>query len=210
MNRDLAGVRKDFSKHKLSKKDLDENPINQFKIWLTEAIDSGVSEPTAFTLSTVAPGGIPSVRILLLKKLEEQTGFWFYTNYQSKKGRELEANNNAAMNFFWPDLERQVRIIGKVTKTSSQDSDNYFNSRPLESRYSAIASPQSQIVKNRKKLVALFEEAKEKEIKRPEHWGGYMLQPAEIEFWQGRSGRLHDRILYRQEGHEWIKERLAP
>ncbi len=210
MNRDLSNIRKDFSQKALNEENLSGNPIHQFKLWLHEAIESNQPEPTAMTLCTVSPEGIPSARVVLLKNLDESTGFWFYTNYDSQKGKELKQNPHATLNFFWPLLERQVRITGTVNKASAPDSDAYFDSRPLESRIGAIASPQSRVIESREQLENWLVEAKKGTIKRPENWGGYALMPSEIEFWQGRANRLHDRIRYSLNGSEWLQERLAP
>ncbi len=210
MNRDLSHIRKDFTKESLDIQHLKDHPVEQFKIWLHDAIDQKIPEPTAMTLATASENGIPSARIVLLKKINEKDGFCFFSNYNSKKGTDLAQNHHAALNFFWPDLERQIRINGVVEKLAEQESEDYFKSRPTDSQLSAIASPQSQIIKDREQLEKWFQEAKSKKIKRPVHWGGYALYPTEIEFWQGRSGRLHDRIRFRLENNKWIKERLAP
>ncbi len=210
MNRDLSNIRKDFTKESLHAEELNNSPIIQFKQWLNEAIDKKELEPTAMTLSTVSADGIPSARIVLLKKLAENGEYWFYTNYNSNKGTDLKNNNHAALNFFWPGLERQIRITGTVEKISSLQSDIYFQSRPLDSQLSAIASPQSEVIKSRTELENRFDDSRTMEIKRPENWGGYALTPHEIEFWQGRAGRLHDRIRYQLKAENWIKERLAP
>ncbi len=210
MNRDLSEIRKDFTKNALDESQLNKNPILQFKEWLQQAIDLKEPEPTAMTLSTVSSEGVPSSRIVLLKNINKETGFRFFTNYNSKKGRELDINHFAALNFFWANLERQVRITGRVNKIKKEESDKYFYSRPEDSQISAIASPQSQVVENRKFLQNLFESVKSQSLSRPANWGGYDLSPYEIEFWQGRSGRLHDRIRYKLENKNWIRERLAP
>lgn len=210
MNRDLSEIRKDFSRQALNKNNLLSNPVAQFRLWLNEAIESQLPEPTAMTLSTVSPGGIPASRVVLLKKLDEQSGFWFYTNYDSDKAYHLAHNPQAALNFFWPALERQVRITGLVTKVAASDSETYFNSRPMESRLAAIASPQSRVVSSRQELEERLAAAKKEDVKRPDNWGGYALIPNEVEFWQGRPGRLHDRIRYKKSHDEWIRERLAP
>ncbi|SMO82755.1 Pyridoxamine 5'-phosphate oxidase [Saccharicrinis carchari] len=210
MNKDLSNIRKDFTQKELSEDTVVENPVHQFRLWLNEAIESEQPEPTAMTLCTVSPDAIPSARIVLLKKLDDNTGFWFYTNYDSHKGKDLAHNHHATLNFFWPLLERQVRITGTVSKVSISDSNAYFDSRPLDSRIGAIASPQSQVIESRDELKELLEEAKKGLIQRPKHWGGYALLPNEIEFWQGRASRLHDRIRYRLSGKDWVRERLAP
>lgn len=212
MNRDLSNIRKDFTKEKLDEAQLSLHPVLQFKLWLNEAIEAKEPEPTAMTLSTVSPSGIPSGRIVLLKNVGISEGFWFFTNYESKKGKHLKQNNYAALNFFWPGLERQVRIEGCIEQISKVESDIYFMSRPIDSQISAIISPQSNVIANREELEKWYNNLKEKqtELTRPENWGGYTLMPFEIEFWQGRVGRLHDRIRYRLENKIWIRERLAP
>ena len=210
MNRDFSDIRNDFIKESLNENQLSENPIEQVKAWLNNAVVKKEPEATAMNLCTVSPEGIPSARVVLLKNIDENGGLWFFTNYNSKKGEELEKNNNAAVNFFWPTLERQIRAVGTVDKISSEESDKYFQSRPIESQLSAIVSPQSQVIESRELLEKWFDQAREIEIKRPENWGGYALQPVEIEFWQGRAGRLHDRIRYRFDKNKWVRERLAP
>ncbi len=212
MNRDLSNIRKDFKKSSLEIDSFKDHPVIHFKQWLDEAIDAQVPEPTAMTLSTVSPQGRPSGRIVLLKHVCENEGFWFFTNYQSKKGRHLIANSFASLSFFWPSLERQIRIEGKVHKLTAQQSDKYFLSRPIDSQLSALVSPQSEVIANRELLMRWFHEAKisTTSINRPENWGGYSLIPDEIEFWQGRSGRLHDRIRFTLRNESWHKDRLAP
>ena len=212
MNRDLSHIRQDFIKEKLNEKELSQHPVTQFKIWLNDAIDNKELEPTAMTLSTVSAEGIPSGRIVLLKKVDVADGFRFFTNYESKKGHHLKNNNYAALSFFWPGLERQVRIEGTIEKISDIESDNYFKSRPFDSQLGATISPQSQVIKSREELEGLYEDAKKekKELNRPGNWGGYTLRPFEIEFWQGRAGRLHDRIRYKLRDNMWLRERLAP
>ncbi|MGQ1785811.1 pyridoxamine 5'-phosphate oxidase [Saccharicrinis sp. GN24d3] len=210
MKRDLSHIRSDYTRKKLLANQLDVDPINQIKAWLSEAIGKRELEPTAMTLSTVSGSGMPSSRMVLLKNIDKNGGLWFFTNYNSKKGSDLKENNNAAVNFFWPGLERQIRVTGVVEKISEVESEAYFNSRPFDSQVSAIASPQSRVVESREQLEHWFKEAKAQEIKRPVNWGGYALLPAEIEFWQGRPGRLHDRIRYRLIKDEWVRERLAP
>lgn len=197
---------------------LDENqvsndPLQQFGIWFNEAIEARANEPTAMVLATATPGGVPSSRIVLLKAFSNN-GFSFFTNYSSRKGSEIELNNSVALLFHWPELERQVRIEGKAIKTSARFSDDYFNSRPLESRLSAIISNQSMEVPDRKYLEKLWEELQYQSIGnkviRPSFWGGYTVKPHRIEFWQGRSNRLHDRILYSRNETLWVISRLAP
>lgn len=209
----LADIRIDYTLKSLDEKDVKPSPIDQFKIWVEEAHQSKVHEWNAMNLSTVRPDGKPNSRIVLLKEVD--TGLVFFTNYNSAKGKELENNPFAAITFFWPVLERQVRFIGEVEKIKIEESDAYFFSRPFASQIGALASPQSQVIPNRafleEKEAALLKKIDENTIKRPEHWGGYRLVPEEVEFWQGRSSRLHDRIHYQKEGEaSWKIERLAP
>jgi pyridoxamine 5'-phosphate oxidase len=199
----------------LTKSNADANPFNQFNLWLGELAQHGVSEQDAIsmTLATADERGRPAARIVLLKGLDEQ-GFVFYTNYNSRKGRELDENSNACLLFYWPAVWRQVRIEGPVEKVSAEESDRYFDSRPLGSKIGAWASEQSQRVVNREQLEARFKEFDEKfgeEVVRPPHWGGYRVKPETIEFWQGRDNRLHDRLRYRlQDDGSWLIERLSP
>ncbi len=209
----LADIRREYSSKTLDINGVNPNPLEQFKFWLEEAMAAQVNEPTAMHLSTIKANGMPSGRIVLLKEVDK--GFVFFTNYQSNKGKELSSDPHAALTFFWPELERQVRIEGGVFKTEARESDEYFLSRPVESQIGAWASPQSQIIPDRaflEKKKAEFEQRFENEgLVRPEHWGGYRLIPATIEFWQGRPGRLHDRVMYQMdEGGNWIKQLLAP
>jgi len=207
----ISQIRNDYKKQKLRKEDLDKNPIRQFQIWLDEAIKSELTEPTAMTLATADASGKPSARIVLLKFFNKN-GFAFFTNYESRKGKNLEQNPYAALVFYWPELERQVRIEGIVSKLSRIVSKEYFNSRPEASRISSIISPQSQPIPNRQLLEKRVEEFLKynNEIKIPENWGGYILKPSYIEFWQGRENRLHDRFLYKKIGKRWKISRLAP
>lgn len=212
MTSDISLLRNEYKKRKLNKEELHADPLYQFEKWLEEAIKAKVLEPTAMTLATADREGIPSARIVLLKFINEN-GFAFFTNYQSRKGRELSENPKAALVFFWPELERQVRVIGKVDKLSNVISDEYFDSRPEESRISAIISPQSRVISDRTFLENRVHSfiTKKEEIKRPENWGGFILQPTEIEFWQGRENRLHDRFQYKtQNNKRWSVVRLAP
>ncbi|MFQ3575196.1 MAG: pyridoxamine 5'-phosphate oxidase [Cytophagales bacterium] len=213
MMQDIHNIRKDYSLKSLDESDTLDDPMNQFSKWFKEAVDSQAVEANAMVLSTMGENGFPSSRVVLLKGLSE-SGFRFFTNYESRKGRELQNNPKAALNFFWPELERQVRIVGLVSKTEASISDEYFKSRPLNSRVGAWASPQSQQIPDRKWLENMETEIKSKlgveELQRPEFWGGYELKPHEIEFWQGRPSRLHDRILYQKSEDVWTKKRLAP
>jgi pyridoxamine 5'-phosphate oxidase len=210
----IDGLRKDYIKSRLDENDTGSDPVAFFLHWLDDAIHSGGAEPTAMSLSTVSPAGHPTSRIVLLKGVD-QGKFIFFTNYESDKGKQLRLNPNASLLFFWPDLERQVRIEGSVTETDPVESESYFNSRPYESRLSALASPQSRVVSNREELEKMVKRVSEKFISeglsRPAYWGGFALTPNAIEFWQGRAGRLHDRIRFRRSAESrWIKERLAP
>jgi pyridoxamine 5'-phosphate oxidase len=210
----IADIRNDYKQKSLHKKDVAQNPVSQFDTWFKEAMQSGIEEVNAMTLATCSNTGIPNARIVLLKEFSEK-GFVFFTNYASQKGNELAENPRAVLLFFWPALERQVRISGLVQKIPGADSDLYFNSRPFESRVGAIASPQSQVIESREWLEQKVKEitavANKENICRPDHWGGYIVQPVTLEFWQGRPGRLHDRLLYSLEtGGNWSIIRLAP
>lgn len=213
---DLAGIRKTYSLRELTEESVAGNPFTQFSTWLEEAIQAGVPEPTAMILSTADAAGVPSARVVLLKGLEEDA-FRFFTNYRSHKGRDLAENPAVALTFFWPELERQVRVEGRVEKGSGPQSDAYYRSRPLGSRIGAWASEQSQPVANRQELEtaqAAYEQrfAGQEQIPRPKHWGGYHVYPTLIEFWQGRPNRLHDRIVYTRSAaaDSWQIGRLAP
>ncbi len=210
----IADIRKDYRLQTLGEHDVADNPIAQFSKWWDEATASDITEINAMTLATVSPEGKPEARIVLLKGFDEK-GFIFFTNYDSAKGKEMAANPYAALVFFWKELERQVRVEGKVEKVSAEESDAYFNSRPIGSRVGAWASPQSQVIKSRTEIEEKWKINQEKfsgsKIPRPSFWGGYRVKPTSIEFWQGRSSRLHDRLRYRQnEAKNWLLERLAP
>ena len=210
----LADLRKTYAQRTLSEADVLPNAVQQFRVWLDEALAAQLDEPTALTLSTVAANGQPSSRVVLLKGLPGDA-FLFYTNYESRKGQELAARPLAALNFFWPGLERQVRVEGRVEKAPEGVSTEYFQSRPRSSQLGAWASPQSQVIGSREELEAR-EKALAKQfgdqtpLPRPPHWGGYLLRPQLVEFWQGRPSRLHDRIVYVREGSDWRRSRLAP
>jgi pyridoxamine 5'-phosphate oxidase len=210
----IAEIRKDYKLKVLSEKDVTNDPFQQFEKWWKEALTSNIEEANAMTLATSSNDGIPSARIVLLKGIDKR-GFIFFTNYSSFKGQQLLENPRACLVFFWKELERQVRITGVVEKVSDKESDDYFNSRPEGSRIAAWASPQSQVIasrtwleENEKKLQKQFTQT---DIRRPSYWGGYRVMPIDIEFWQGRPNRLHDRINYSlQENGNWLIERLAP
>ncbi len=207
----IKDLRTDYLKSELNVKDLTEEPIILFQQWLTQAIAYS-DDANAFVLSTVNSNGVPSSRVLLLRDATKK-GFSFFTNYSSRKSQEIEVNPNVCMNFFWPEMERQVRINGSISRLSEQESDDYFVSRPYESRIGAWCSPQSQVIESRDVLENKIQELKKKypnEVPRPKNWGGFTILPNEIEFWQGRASRLHDRFLYSKEGENWTINRLAP
>jgi pyridoxamine 5'-phosphate oxidase len=192
--------------------DADPDPLRQFSAWFAEAGRAGVQVPEAAAIATASPGGAPSARMVLVKDFGER-GFVFYSNYESRKGRELDANPRAALLFYWDPLRRQVRIEGEVERLSAAESDAYFQTRPLGARLSASVSPQSEVVESRDSLERAVEELRARagdEFPTPEHWGGYRLLPSVFEFWQHRDDRLHDRLRYRRDGDAWIRERLAP
>ena len=211
----LADLRKDYKLASLGKRDLAADPIVQFNKWMDEAIKAELPEPTAMNLATVSAQGRPSARIVLLKGCDER-GFVFYSNYESRKGRELGESQWAALTFHWVELERQVRIEGRVEKVPAAESDAYFKSRPLASRIGAHASPQSEPIGSREALMARVAAATARYgilpdgPPRPAHWGGYLIVPERVEFWQGRRSRLHDRLVYMRQFGGWHIERLAP
>lgn len=210
----IAHLRKEYTKASLDINSVNQNPLLQFGKWFDEALLSNALEPSAMTLATISETGKPSARIVLLKGVSNDR-FYFYTNYQSQKGRELENNPACALTFFWPELERQVRVSGFAGRATAQESDEYFQSRPRGSQIGAWASPQSIVIKDRSIIEARAKELEEKfkgenVLPRPKQWGGYMVTPFEIEFWQGRPSRLHDRILYTLIESKWQINRLAP
>jgi len=208
----LAALRKRYERAELDESNSAADPLRQFERWMSEAIDGQLPEPNAMTLASVGADQRPSTRIVLIKGFDERGIVW-YTNYESRKGRELAGNPFAALQFHWVELERVVRIEGRVEKVSEAESDAYYQSRPLDSRLGAWASPQSQVIRSRTVLMTnAAKAAMEHGLKpaRPPHWGGLRLVPDSWEFWQGRKSRLHDRLRYRLEGSTWIKERLAP
>jgi pyridoxamine 5'-phosphate oxidase len=210
----IAHLRKEYQKHVFSQEDAAENAIEQFDRWWQEALKSDIEEVNAMTLATASADGLPAARIVLLKGYDE-LGFQFYTNYESFKGKQLEENPRACLVFFWKELERQVRITGLVEKLSEKESNDYFRVRPEGSRIGAWASPQSNVIESSDWLIQQVKtfEAKfsDSEIPRPPHWGGYLVRPVTIEFWQGRPNRLHDRLQYSlKENGSWLIERLAP
>ncbi len=213
MQKDIASIRRDYQMASLDEAASAASPMDQFTHWWEDATTSNIDEVNAFVLSTVDANRAPASRVVLLKGYTPE-GFIFFTNYDSDKGKEVAANPNVAMNFFWKELERQVRITGTIKKISAEESAEYFHSRPLGSQVGAWSSPQSQIIPNREFLEKSFAENtkkyKEGTVPLPPHWGGYIVHPTQVEFWQGRSSRLHDRIRYSFENHQWTKVRLAP
>lgn len=197
----------------LQEAEIAPNPFNQFARWYADASAAGIPDPNAMTVATVSSEGRPSARMVLLKDFDE-SGFVFYTNYNSRKGRELASTPYASLVFYWPQLHRQVRVEGRIEPVSAEESDRYFRSRPLGSQIGATISPQSSVISSREELEARFAEAEAaaagQPVRRPDNWGGVRVIPESIEFWQGRPNRLHDRLRYRRADGEWIVERLAP
>lgn len=215
MNRDLAAMRRNYAKDPLSEEKAGDCPFQLFNHWLADAMESETLDPNAMTLATIDAQGQPKARTLLLKGFSKEKGWIFYSNYESDKGQELAENPQCSLLFWWENLERQVRIEGRVQKLAEKDSDAYYASRPRDSQIGAWVSEQSQIISDRKVLeerLAVLEEQYEgiDTLPRPPHWGGYQLLPTAVEFWQGQPSRLHDRLRFRLEDGQWIKERLAP
>lgn len=209
----LDEIRKEYKKSSLSKKEVNKNPLLQAQLWLSEAIHAKISEPTAMVVSTLGDNNFPESRIVLLKDINEK-GLVFFTNYQSNKGKSIEKNMQISLLFFWPELERQIRINGFAEKTSGEISDKYFASRPFESQIGALASEQSKIIESRKmlenKFITELERHKNKTVLRPQNWGGFLVTPVYFEFWQGRPVRLHDRIVFVKNEKNWDIYRLQP
>lgn len=209
----IADIRKDYRLRSLSEEDVAADPLGQFSIWWEDAVASNIDEINAMTLATADGAGRPSAGIVLLKGLNS-AGFEFFTNYESHKAKNIEVNKNAALVFFWKELERQVRVEGTIAKTTEAVSDEYFFSRPRESQIGAWASPQSAVISSRQVIddnfTAIRKRVEENKIERPPFWGGYIVKPVMMEFWQGRPNRLHDRIAYYAESGAWVIKRLAP
>jgi pyridoxamine 5'-phosphate oxidase len=209
----LENIRKEYTQRTLDEWSVNPDPFVQFTLWFEEVTHAGIEEPSAMFLATSGADGKPSGRVVLLKGINEK-GFIFFTNYDSVKGREISGNPHVALTFHWKELERQVRITGRASRLSGKESDEYFVRRPFESRVSAVISPQSSVIEGRefleRKREELLKEVTNKEITRPINWGGFLVEPVQFEFWQGRESRLHDRIQFRLEKNNWIIERLAP
>lgn len=211
MKKELANIRKEYLKGSISVDTMPENPLEALQTWVNQAIESEVEEPTAMNIATISSGKFPNSRVVLLKEINSE-GLVFFTNYKSQKGQDIATNPNVAINFFWPELERQVRIHCVASKISSIESDTYFYSRPKASQLGAIVSAQSAEIGKDEDLESKITEIIESnlEIKRPEHWGGYLLVPEYFEFWHGRASRIHDRVAYSKTTGAWIKKRLSP
>ena len=217
MNEDIVNylneIRRDFAGKPLNEDSVNKNPMEQYTLWFEEAVNAQLLDPYAMSITTVNSSGQPSTRIVYMRGIKDE-GFIFYTNYNSGKGKDLEQNKKVSLNFFWGELERQIRVEGEVVKVSDEDSDAYFSQRPRESQIGAWASSQSEELSDRNELeekVAYYtEKFKDIDIPRPEHWGGYIVNPTKIEFWQGRPNRLHDRIVYTKNGNDWKQSRLSP
>ncbi len=213
INADLAALRQNYSQNELAEASVTADPFEQFAAWMNDALKAEVKEPTAMTLSTVGPDRLPSSRIVLLKGVDAN-GFVFFTHYESQKGRDLAANPHAVIHFFWADLERQVNVSGTVERVSTWESDEYFASRPFESRIGAWASHQSETITSRtileERVAELSVKYADGNVPRPPHWGGFRLTPDRFEFWQGRPSRLHDRICYTLDRDDWKITRLSP
>lgn len=209
----IAHLRREYARARLDERDVDPDPLVQFHKWFDDARRAELPEPNAMTLATATPAGVPSARMVLLKAADER-GFTFFTDYRSRKGQELEANPHAALVFFWGELERQVRITGTVSRVSREETEAYFRTRPRESRLGAWTSHQSTVLAGRETLEARLREVAARhpgdEVPTPPHWGGYLLKPDALEFWQGRESRLHDRVRYQREAGSWRIERLSP
>jgi pyridoxamine 5'-phosphate oxidase len=212
MNRNISDIRREYASKTLKETDVNPDPFQQFKIWFEEATGSNLADPTAMSLATVNSDGRPANRIVLLKGISHE-GLTFYTNYESRKGEELKINNHVAATFFWPELERQLRVEGSVSKVDRKESEEYFSTRPRESQIGAWVSRQSKYV-SMEELTESFRKQelnwKDKKIDCPPYWGGYLIKPDYFEFWQGRPGRLHDRIAYNLEDNRWKIGRLSP
>lgn len=215
MEKDIAAIRREYTRNYLNKNETPSDPFELFRLWLDQAINSEEKEPTAMLVATATPDGRPSTRTVLLKEVSTDNKFIFYTNYESRKGKQIESNPYVSLSFVWHQLERQVHIEGRAEKVSPEQSDAYFRSRPYKSKVGARVSPQSRPIGSRMEIMQAFMKESLKytgrEIERPDWWGGYAVTPVRMEFWQGRSNRLHDRILYTlQKDGKWEKERIAP